>query len=46
MRGGDSLRDERMALRTRVLGGFDGNDSAEAFAAYFAEMFSRFGAKR
>ncbi len=45
MLGGDSLRDERMAMRTRVLGGFDNNESAEAFAAYFHEMFSRFGAK-
>lgn len=44
MLGGDSLKDERMALRTRVLGGFDGNESAEAFAAYFHEMFSRFDA--
>ncbi len=43
MFGVDTLRDKRMALRTKVLGGFDGSESAEAFAAYFGEMFSRFG---
>ncbi len=42
---GDSLKDQRMDQRTKVLGGFDGNGSAEAFAAYFHEMFSRFGGK-
>lgn len=45
MLGRDSLEDERMTLRTKVLGGFDGNGSAEAFAAYFHEMFDRFDVK-
>ena len=46
MLGADSLRDDRMALRENVLGGFDGGESAEAFAAYFHEMFAQFGANR
>lgn len=46
MLGSDSLRERRMTLRTAVLGGFDGNESAEAFAAHFREMFARFGATK
>ncbi len=44
MLGTDTMREARMERRTRVLGGFDGSESAEAFAAHFHEMFARFGA--
>ncbi len=40
MLGPDSMRERRDELRVRVLGGFKGRESAEAFAAYFHERFA------
>lgn len=40
MLGEDSLAEERDALRTSVLGGFSGRESADAFAAYFHDRFA------
>ncbi|KQX72586.1 CDP-glycerol glycerophosphotransferase family protein [Aeromicrobium sp. Root472D3] len=40
MLGPDSMRGPRDELRVRVLGGFTGRESAEAFAAYFHERFA------
>ena len=44
MLGPDSMAAEREALRVRVLGGFTGSESAEAFAAYFHDRFAAVGA--
>ena len=40
MLGPDSMKERRDELRVRVLGGFVGHESAEAFAAYFHERFA------
>lgn len=40
MLGADTMAEQRAALRLSVLGGYSGRESAEAFAAYFAERFA------
>lgn len=40
MLGPDSMRQARDELRVRVLGGFVGRESADAFAAYFHDRFA------
>jgi hypothetical protein len=40
MLGEDSMAPARDELRGRVLGGFSGRESAEAFAAYFHDRFA------
>lgn len=40
MLGEDSLAEQRDKLRTSVLGGFSGRESADAFAAYFHDRFA------
>ena len=40
MLGEDSLAEQRDELRTSVLGGFSGRESADAFAAYFHDRFA------
>ncbi|MCL3818156.1 CDP-glycerol glycerophosphotransferase family protein [Aeromicrobium wangtongii] len=40
MLGEDSMQEQRRALQVRVLGGYTGRQSAEAFAAYFHDRFA------